>query len=127
MWNGWLPWLALAAALPVGLLACALLVINNLRDIPSDTVPASARSRYPRGPAHPLAVHRLRAVPSWSRPRWPRPALALLALAALPLALAPIRAVRPAPPADPDRRAGQTGHLLRAFGALLTLGLAIRL
>src|SRR5216684_5718031 len=28
--------LALAAAVPVGLLACALLVINNLRDIPTD-------------------------------------------------------------------------------------------
>src|SRR5262247_1592292 len=32
-----LTWLAFAAAVPVGLLACALLVINNLRDIPSDT------------------------------------------------------------------------------------------
>ena len=31
-----LSWLALAAAIPVGLLACALLVINNLRDIPTD-------------------------------------------------------------------------------------------
>ena len=31
-----LSWLALGAAIPVGLLACALLVINNLRDIPTD-------------------------------------------------------------------------------------------
>ena len=35
---GRLTWLALAASVPVGLLACALLVINNLRDIPSDAV-----------------------------------------------------------------------------------------
>jgi 1,4-dihydroxy-2-naphthoate polyprenyltransferase len=31
-------WLAVGAAVPVGLLATALLVINNLRDIPSDAV-----------------------------------------------------------------------------------------
>ncbi len=30
-------WLALAASVPVGLLATALLVVNNLRDIPGDT------------------------------------------------------------------------------------------
>ena len=35
---GRMPWLAVAAAAPVGLLACALLVINNLRDIPTDLV-----------------------------------------------------------------------------------------
>src|SRR5215468_4862861 len=33
-----LTWLAVAASVPVGLLACALLVVNNLRDIPSDEV-----------------------------------------------------------------------------------------
>lgn len=33
-----LEWLPVAAAVPVGLLATALLVVNNLRDIPTDTV-----------------------------------------------------------------------------------------
>ena len=32
-----LAWLPVAAAVPIGLLACALLVINNLRDIPTDS------------------------------------------------------------------------------------------
>jgi 1,4-dihydroxy-2-naphthoate octaprenyltransferase len=33
-----LTWLMIAAAVPVGLLCTAILVVNNLRDIPSDTV-----------------------------------------------------------------------------------------
>ena len=36
--TGRLPSLAWVASLPVGALACALLVINNLRDIPTDAV-----------------------------------------------------------------------------------------
>jgi 1,4-dihydroxy-2-naphthoate polyprenyltransferase len=32
-----LTWLSIAVSIPVGFLACALLVINNLRDIPTDT------------------------------------------------------------------------------------------
>ncbi len=35
---GWIPLLALVASLPVGLWACAILIANNLRDIPTDTV-----------------------------------------------------------------------------------------
>ena len=35
---GWIPWLAWACAVPVGALATALLVVNNLRDIPTDSV-----------------------------------------------------------------------------------------
>ena len=31
------PWLAVGASVPVGLLACAILLVNNLRDIASDT------------------------------------------------------------------------------------------
>ena len=34
----WIPWLAWACAVPVGALATALLVVNNLRDIPTDAV-----------------------------------------------------------------------------------------
>ena len=33
---GRLTWLAVAVAVPVGMLACAILVVNNLRDLPRD-------------------------------------------------------------------------------------------
>lgn len=36
--SGQVTWLAVGAAVPVGLLATALLVVNNLRDIPTDAV-----------------------------------------------------------------------------------------
>ena len=103
-----LPWLALAAALPVGLLACALLVINNLRDIPSDTMSgkrtlavmlgdARTRTLYVACVAGPFVVAAAMAV---ARP------LALLVFAAIPLALAPVRAVRHGRDGSrPDRRA----------------------
>jgi 1,4-dihydroxy-2-naphthoate octaprenyltransferase len=54
--------------------------------------------------------------------------LALLTLAALPLARSPVQEVR-AGAAGPALigALGQTGRLQLAFGALLTLGLAIRL
>jgi 1,4-dihydroxy-2-naphthoate octaprenyltransferase len=123
-----LTWLALAASVPVGLLSCALLVINNLRDIPSDTAAGK----------HTLAVligdHRTRvlyggclllpfgmlAVIAFARP------LALLALATLPLALPPLRAVRAGARGPALIGAlGQTGRLQLAFGLLLTVGLAV--
>jgi 1,4-dihydroxy-2-naphthoate polyprenyltransferase len=125
-----LTWLSVAAAVPVGLLACALLVINNLRDIPSDTAAGKrtlavrigdARTRllYAGCALAPFVVAALIAV---VRP------LTLLTLAAVPLALPPVRAVR----AGADGPAligalGQTGRLQLAFGALLTLGLAVRI
>ena len=69
-----LPWLALAAALPVGLLACALLVINNLRDIPSDTVSGKRTLAVILGDARTRTLYvgvRARSR-SWSRRPWPR-------------------------------------------------------
>jgi 1,4-dihydroxy-2-naphthoate octaprenyltransferase len=125
-----LTWLELAASVPVGLLACALLVINNLRDIPSDTAAGKrtlavrlgdprTRLLYTGCALVPFAAAALIAV---ARP------LALLTLAAVPLALPPVRAVR-AGAAGPALigALGQTGRLQLAFGALLTLGLAVRI
>jgi 1,4-dihydroxy-2-naphthoate octaprenyltransferase len=124
-----LTWLSVAAAVPVGLLACALLLINNLRDIPSDTASGKrtlavrigdprTRLLYAGCALVPFAVAALIAV---ARP------LTLLTLAAVPLALPPVRAVRDGASGPALIGAlGQTGRLQLAFGALLTLGLAVR-
>ena len=121
--------LAVAAAVPVGLLAVALLVINNLRDIPTDEVTGK------RTLAVVLGDHRTRLlyaacllVPfGVAAALAPAAPLALAALAAVPFAVPPLRRVR-AGAAGPGLVAalGQTGRLQLAFGALLTVGLAIR-
>jgi len=123
----WLPW---AAAAAIGLLACALLVINNLRDIPTDretgkrtlaVVLGDQRTRvlYIGCVLVPFCVALVLAT---ARP------LSLLALAALPLAFAPVRHVRQGVTGRGLIVAlGQTGRLELAYGALLTLGLAVRL
>ncbi len=123
-------WLALAAAVPAGLLACALLMVNNLRDIRSDTqagkrtlavILGDARSRVayvltllvPFGLAALLAIFR---------------PLTLITLLALPLARIPVRSVRAGASGPALIRAlGQTGRLQLVFGVALTIGLAIRL
>ncbi|GIH91893.1 1,4-dihydroxy-2-naphthoate polyprenyltransferase [Planobispora siamensis] len=124
----WLPWIAVAAAVPVGLLACAMLVINNLRDIVTDgpagkrtmaVVLGDARTRtlYALCLILPLVISLVLAV-------W-QPFAALGVLAA-PLAIGPVRAVRqgavgPALIATLQ----QTGRLQLVFGLLFTVGLAI--
>ncbi|MEN3537648.1 1,4-dihydroxy-2-naphthoate polyprenyltransferase [Microbispora sp. ZYX-F-249] len=123
-----LTWLSLAAAVPVGLLACALLMVNNLRDIVTDgpsgkrtlaVVLGDARTRLAYSATLVLPfVCALALVPF-------RPFAALTVLA-LPLVVAPIRTVRsgatgPALIATLQ----QTGRLQLVFGALFTLGLAL--
>jgi 1,4-dihydroxy-2-naphthoate octaprenyltransferase len=124
-----LAWLPLAAAAAVGLLACALLVINNLRDIPTDSQTGK------RTLAVVLGDHRTRALYTGcvlvpfcvALAVAPVRPLALLALAALPFAFTPVRQVREGATGRSLIAAlGQTGRLQLAFGALLTLGLAIR-
>ncbi|HEX9065994.1 MAG TPA: 1,4-dihydroxy-2-naphthoate polyprenyltransferase [Streptosporangiaceae bacterium] len=125
-----LAWLALAAAVPVGLLACALLVINNLRDIPTDEVTGKrtlavvlgdqrTRLLYTTCVLAPFAVAAGMAVVA---------PLALITLAGLPLAIAPVRRVLSAASGrDLIAVLGQTGRLQLAFGLLLTIGLSFRL
>ncbi|MFC4059354.1 1,4-dihydroxy-2-naphthoate polyprenyltransferase [Planomonospora corallina] len=123
-----LPWLAVAASVPAGLLSCAMLVVNNLRDIVTDgpagkrtlaVVLGDARTRtlYVFCLVLPLLVA-LALVP------W-QPFAALGVLAA-PLALAPVKAVR-AGATGPALIATlqQTGRFQLVFGALFTLGLAL--
>jgi 1,4-dihydroxy-2-naphthoate octaprenyltransferase len=125
---GRLTGLAAAAAVPVGLLAVAMLVTNNLRDIPGDTVAGkqtlavrlgTVRTRwlYVGVVVTPFLVAAALAV---SRP-W-----ALLALLAAPLAGPPVRAVA-AGASGPDLIPvlGATGRLQLAFGVLLAVGIAV--
>ncbi|WP_433375323.1 1,4-dihydroxy-2-naphthoate polyprenyltransferase [Streptosporangium sp. CA-115845] len=124
----YLPPLAVAAAVPAGLLACAMLVVNNLRDIVTDG-PAGKRTM-----AVVLGDHRTRVLYALCLvlPLLIAPALApwqpfaALALLAAPLAVAPVKAVR-AGATGPALIATlqQTGRFQLGYGLLLTIGLAL--
>jgi len=118
---------SLLASVPVGLLATALLVTNNLRDIPGDTVAGKRTLAVRLGDAHTralfvamLAVALLLVVPIAAA----RPAAAL-ALLAVVAAVEPVRRVR-------DGASGAalipvlaaTAKLQLVFGLLLAAGLA---
>jgi len=122
--------LALLASIPVGLLATALLVVNNLRDIPGDTVSGKQTLAVRLGDARTrvfyvlLLVGAVVCVPLVAA-FGERPA-AVLALAAVPLArnavLAVLRGDR-GPALIPVLVA--TGRVQLVFGGLLALGLVI--
>jgi len=123
-------WLGLAAAVPAGLLACALLIVNNLRDIQGDTLAgkrtlavrlgdARSRTAYAATVLVPFCCAALLAV---YRP------FTLLVAVTLPLALVPLRSVRSGASGPALIKAlGQTGRLQMAFGLALAIGLAIHL
>ncbi len=125
---GRLSWLGLAASIPAGLLSCALLMVNNLRDIRSDGESGKRTLAVRIGDARSRSVYllfllvpfALAALVAFERP------FALLMLLALPLTLAPVRAVRGGA-SGPALIAtlGQTGRLQLAFGLAFTIGLAI--
>lgn len=123
-----LSWLGLAASVPAGLLACALLMINNLRDIRSDAQvgkrtlavrlgDARSRTGYVWMLLMPFAVA---AALAFYRP------LTLITALALPLTRMPIRSVR-ADASGPAliRALGQTGRVQLTFGIAFTIGLAV--
>ena len=121
-------WLAVAVSVPVGLLACALLVVNNLRDLGGDT----------RSGKRTLAV-----LLGDRRTRWLYTAclvlpfacaaavgvaypLTLLALLTAPLAAPPVRRVlHGATGAALVVALRETGRVQLAYGILLALGLML--
>lgn len=120
--------LALLAGVPVGLLAVALLVVNNLRDIPGDTTAHKNTLAVRIGAPATRALYVGALVVAFvagclialSRP-W-----ALLALGAVPLAVPPARRVL-------AKEAGRglievlvaTGRLQLVFGLALAVGIAL--
>ena len=125
-----LSWLGLIAAVPAGLLSCALLMINNLRDIGTDADVGKRTLAVRLGDLHSRTVYLTCLLAPFAVALAITPArpLAALTLATLPLTFGPIRVVRSGAAGPALIRAlGQTGRLQLAFGAALTIGLAIRL
>ncbi len=121
-------WLGLAASVPAGLLACALLIVNNLRDIHGDTLSGKRTLAVRLGDARTRTAYLLTmllpfccaALIGIYRP------VALLVLVAVPLALVPIRAVRAGASGPALIKAlGQTGRVQMAFGIAFAIGLAV--
>ena len=120
--------LAVGAAVPVGLLTVALLITNNLRDLPADSV-AGKRTLAVRIGDRPTRVLYVAVVAmsflclsylSLVRP-W-----ALVALLAFPMAYNPIRSIVSG---DEGQSLipvlGATGRLEMVYGLLLVIGLSI--
>ena len=121
-------WLGLAASVPAGLLACALLIVNNLRDIHGDTLSGKRTLAVRLGDARTRTAYLLTmllpflcaALIGIYRP------VALLVLVTVPLALVPIRDVRAGASGPALIKAlGQTGRVQMAFGIAFAIGLAI--
>jgi 1,4-dihydroxy-2-naphthoate octaprenyltransferase len=120
--------LSLLMGCMVGSLACALLVINNLRDIPTDREVGKKTLAVRLGDARTrwlyvaliVAAFALCGVAAFSRPE------VLLAFLAIPLAVQPTRSVlRGASGGALIPVLGQTGKLQLALGLGATIGLAL--
>ena len=123
-----LPWAVWVVSVPVGLLSCSMLVVNNLRDIPTDAVSGKRTLAVLLGDQRTRAMYTgcivlaFLCVPlvAIARP-W-----AMLALLAAPWAIAPVRPVlRGATGPHLIPTLGGTGRLQIIFGVLLTVGLAL--
>jgi 1,4-dihydroxy-2-naphthoate octaprenyltransferase len=123
-----LTWLSLAGGIASGALACAILVTNNVRDIPTDREHDKLTLAVRLGDARSRVLYQaLVVVPfvfavasAFARPG------ALLALLAIPLAAAPLQLVRAgAKGRDLIAVLQATGKLQLAFGVLLGAGLAL--
>jgi 1,4-dihydroxy-2-naphthoate octaprenyltransferase len=132
--DRWPP-LAFAAAVPVGALVTAILVVNNLRDIDSDRRAGKRTLAVRIGRRATMVEYMALVVVAYAVPvllvlGGVAAPVALLPLASLPLAIAPLREV--ATGADPDRDPRRLNAALRGtarlslvFSGLLAVGLAL--
>jgi 1,4-dihydroxy-2-naphthoate octaprenyltransferase len=128
---GQVPGIAIACAVPVGALATAILVVNNLRDRQTDLGAGKRTLAVRFGRA--FAVHQYRALIAVSyvtplalvlaRAAGPE---ALLPLISLPLALKTQRAVASTEGRALNPLLAATAKLLMIFGILFALGLSLR-
>ena len=123
-----LPSLAWIASVPVGCLACALLVVNNLRDIPTDTVAGKRTLAVRLGDARTrgffvlLFVAGALAVVVCGVQR-PSAVIGLIGLAAIGPAVRVVRGG--ARGAELIAALGATGRAQMVFGAVFALGLLL--
>ncbi len=127
--TGTLTVIAFVASIGLGALSCAILVANNLRDIPGDTQSGKRTLAVRIGDAATRRLYVAMIVIAFlavvilallATP-W-----ALLALLSIPLALAPVRIVRSGALArDLIAVLVATGRLLLVYGIALTVGLVI--
>ncbi|MGB7982929.1 MAG: 1,4-dihydroxy-2-naphthoate polyprenyltransferase [Candidatus Nanopelagicales bacterium] len=128
--------LAWLCGVGVGALSCAILVVNNLRDIPGDTTAGKRTLAVRLGDARTRGLYEaliwgalvvpaaIGAVGLTGLLDWP--VAALIGLGAIPVAMAPLRAVRVGalgPALVPVL--GGTGRLLLGYGLLLSAGIAL--
>jgi 1,4-dihydroxy-2-naphthoate polyprenyltransferase len=120
--------LAVVAGCGVGCLACALLVVNNLRDIPTDAAAGKRTLAVRLGDPRTRTVFVVLVVAAFAiaglAAIWRPPAL--LVMLAIPIAAVPVRSVvnRASGPAL-IAVLGATGRAQLAYGALFALGLAL--
>jgi 1,4-dihydroxy-2-naphthoate octaprenyltransferase len=120
------PLLAVGAAAPVGLLACAILVVNNLRDVETDRASGKRTLAVRIGAPAARALYKACVAGSFlalAPLAFVAPG-ALIALAAMPLAIDPLRTVHPgAEPAVLVEGLIATARLQLVFSILLAIGL----
>jgi len=126
-WSG----LAITASVPVGLLATNILVVNNLRDLPTDRAAGKWTLAVRLGDRATRWQYALFALAAYATPvvtafTSARGAWHLLAFASSPLAAALTRRVLGGTSGrDLNEILERSGQLLLAFGVMLSLGLVL--